>query len=60
MQSSSMICFKNVSFSYEQNKIIEHFDLCIPKGTFLTVIGSSGYDKWSFTTTVWHCFCRRE
>ena len=45
MESSSMICFKDVSFSYEQNKIIEHFDLCIPKGTFLTVIGSSGCGK---------------
>lgn len=42
---SSVIEFKNVSKTYEENIVLKDFDLCIEKGEFLTVIGSSGSGK---------------
>lgn len=45
MQHECMIEFKNIKKSYGDKVIIPHLNLCIPKGAFVTVIGSSGCGK---------------
>lgn len=39
------ISFKNISFSYEQNKILENFSLEIKKGQTVALVGPSGSGK---------------
>ena len=39
------ICFKNVYFSYEKNKIISDFNLTINKGQTIALVGQSGSGK---------------
>lgn len=41
----SVIELKDITMSYGTNKILEHFNLCVEQGTFLTMIGSSGCGK---------------
>ena len=41
----NIIEFKNIYKSYNQNNILENFNLKIKKGEFITVIGSSGSGK---------------
>lgn len=41
----SVIQFRDIEKRYDENAIIEHFNLDIEKGEFLTVIGSSGSGK---------------
>ena len=40
-----MITFENVSFSYEDQKILENFSLSLEKGEILAVMGKSGRGK---------------
>lgn len=40
-----MIKFEDVSISYQNEDVLEHFNLTIEQGEFLTVIGSSGCGK---------------
>lgn len=44
-EQTSSIRFENVNLSYGEEIILENFSLDIPKGVFLTVIGSSGCGK---------------
>lgn len=48
MQKECMIEFENVKKSYGEKVIIPCLNLCIPKGAFVTVIGSSGSGKTTF------------
>lgn len=41
----SVIELKDITMSYGPNKILEHFNLSVEQGTFLTMIGSSGCGK---------------
>jgi len=41
----NIIEYKNVSMSYTERTVIEHFNLCIEKGEFITIVGSSGCGK---------------
>lgn len=41
----SSICFKDVSFSYDQGQVLDRFSLEVPKGSFVAVAGSSGIGK---------------
>ena len=45
MNIQSAISFRDILFSYGENPILNHFNLEIPPGEFLTVIGSSGSGK---------------
>ena len=45
MKSEVIIKFKNISKSYENNLILDNFNLEINRGEFLTIIGSSGCGK---------------
>ena len=45
MKSEEIIKFKNISKSYENNLILDNFNLEINRGEFLTIIGSSGCGK---------------
>ena len=45
----SVIELKDITMSYGPNRILEHFNLSVEQGTFLTMIGSSGCGK---TTTL--------
>ena len=42
---SNEISFKNIHFSYEEEKIIEGLNLNIPKGNAVALVGSSGSGK---------------
>lgn len=39
------ITFKNVSFKYEQENVLTHFSLTIPKGKTVALVGQSGSGK---------------
>lgn len=41
----SVIELKDITMSYGPNRILEHFNLSVEQGTFLTMIGSSGCGK---------------
>lgn len=41
----NVIELQDITMSYGQGKILEHFSLSIEQGTFLTIIGSSGCGK---------------
>lgn len=41
----SVIELKDITISYGPNRILEHFNLSVEQGTFLTMIGSSGCGK---------------
>lgn len=41
----SVIEYKNVSMSYGKNTVVNHFNLSVEKGEFITIIGSSGCGK---------------
>ncbi len=45
MMSEAIIRFEHVSKKYEENLILDNFNLEVTKGEFLTVIGSSGCGK---------------
>ncbi len=42
---SATIEFKNIKKAYGSNTILEHFDLSVEEGEFVTIIGSSGCGK---------------
>ena len=42
---AAIIEFKNIAKRYDEKVIMEHFDLAVEEGEFLTVIGSSGCGK---------------
>ena len=41
----NVIELKDITMSYGPNRILEHFNLSVEQGTFLTMIGSSGCGK---------------
>ena len=41
----NMIAYENVSKSYNGISVVQHFNLTVPKGAFVTIIGSSGSGK---------------
>lgn len=45
MADNRVIFFKNVSKSYNENLVLDNFNLTIYRGEFLTIIGSSGCGK---------------
>jgi len=45
MKSEAIIFFENVLKRYEENLILDNFNLEVNKGEFLTIIGSSGCGK---------------
>lgn len=45
MNGETIIKFENVSKAYAEKKVLNSFLLDIPRGEFLTVIGSSGCGK---------------
>ncbi len=45
--SSGEICFKNLDFSYDKNKLFEHFNLTIPAKQKVGLVGYSGAGKTS-------------
>ena len=42
---AAIIEFKDIAKRYDEKVIMEHFDLAVEEGEFLTVIGSSGCGK---------------
>ena len=46
----SVIELKDITMSYGPNRILEHFNLSVEQGTFLTMIGSSGCGKTTALT----------
>ena len=41
----TMIAYENVSKSYDGTPVVHNFDLTVPQGAFVTIIGSSGSGK---------------
>lgn len=41
----SVIELRDITMSYDQDRILQHFNLKVEQGTFLTIIGSSGCGK---------------
>ena len=41
----TMIAYENVSKSYDGTTVVHNFDLTVPQGAFVTIIGSSGSGK---------------
>ena len=41
----TMIAYENVSKSYDGTPVVQNFDLTVPQGAFVTIIGSSGSGK---------------
>lgn len=41
----TMITYENVSKSYDGTPVVRNFDLTVPQGAFVTIIGSSGSGK---------------
>lgn len=41
----NMIVYEDVSKSYDGTPVVQHFNLTVPKGAFVTIIGSSGSGK---------------
>ena len=37
--------FKNVTFVYEKNKILDNISFCVEKGDFVSIIGRNGSGK---------------
>jgi ABC-type multidrug transport system fused ATPase/permease subunit len=48
------ICFRDVSFAYPGTPVLEHFDLTIPAGSSLAIVGQNGAGK----TTLAKLLCR--
>lgn len=46
------IAFKDVSFSYEKRKVLDHIDVRIPEKTITAVIGPSGSGKTTFCNLI--------
>ncbi len=46
------ICFKNVSFKYEDEYILNQMDLIIPKGKMVALVGPSGGGKTTFCNLI--------
>ena len=42
---NNIIMIKNLSFSYDDKKIFDNFNLDIKKGSFIHIIGPSGSGK---------------
>ena len=45
MSMETMIAYENVSKSYDGIPVVQNFDLTVPQGAFVTIIGSSGSGK---------------
>lgn len=45
MSMETMIAYENVSKSYDGTPVVQNFDLTVPQGAFVTIIGSSGSGK---------------
>jgi len=48
----SEICFKNVSFSYENTKIIDNLNMTIKKGQIVAVVGETGSGKTTLANLI--------
>lgn len=46
------ICFKNVSFKYEEEYILNQMNLTIPKGKMVALVGPSGGGKTTFCNLI--------
>lgn len=44
--------FKNVNFSYDNTRILENFDLFIPKGKTIAIVGESGSGKTTIANLI--------
>ena len=42
---SAVVELRHISKSYEQNTVLDDFNLTVPTGAFVTMIGSSGCGK---------------
>ena len=50
------ICFENVGFAYNQNNVIEHFNLTIQPGEKIGIVGRSGAGKSTLIQLLLHFY----